>query len=134
MGARFRYQLLLPAAFLAVIAGVMMNSAAARSPYDCATWSAWIDRMSGPGAIPTLHVEGQCAFRVVGYSVELKPHLPQGADPNVFLLDLIVHAPAGAAVPGVGSASIAYATSVAARYQTVLLLPDRIAVPVRQVY
>jgi len=129
-----RYYWLLPAAFLAAIAGVMMHSAAAQSPYDCASWSAWIDRMPGPGAIPTLHVQGQCTFRVVGYRVEIKPHLPPGADPNVFLMDLVVHAPGGPQVPGAGSASVSYATSVTAKYHTVLLLPDRIAVPVRQVY
>jgi len=136
MGRALRYQLLLPAAFLAVMAGVMMHSAAAQSPYECAAgpWSAWIDRMPGPGAIPTLHVEGQCTFRVIGYRVEVKPYLPPGTDPNVYLLDLIVHAPAGPAEPGVGTAKISYATSVAGKYQTVLLLPDRIAIPVREVY
>lgn len=129
-----RYYWLLPAVFLAAIAGVMMHSVAAQSPYDCPSWSAWIDRMPGPEAIPTIHVQGRCSFRFAGYSAELKPHFPQGADPNVFLMDLVVHAPAGPAVPGAGSASIAYATSVAAKYGTVLLLPDRIAVPVHQVY
>lgn len=129
-----RYYWLLPAVLLGAIAGVMMHSAAAQSPYECATWSAWIDRMPGPGAIPTLHVQGQCTFRVVGYSVALKPHLPQGADPNVFLMDLAVQAPAGSAVPGVGTASVSYATSVTTKYRTVLLLPDRIAVPVREAY
>jgi hypothetical protein len=87
-----RYYWLLPAAFLAAIAGLMMHSAAAQSPYGCASWSAWIDRAPGSGAIPTLHVRGLCAFRVAGYSVQMKPHLPQ------------------------------------------LLLPDRISVPVREVY
>jgi hypothetical protein len=129
-----RYYWLLPAAFLAAIAGVMMHSAAAQSPYDCASWSAWIDRMPGPGAVPTLHVQGRCTFRTVGYRVEFKPHLPPGADPNVFLMDLVVHAPAGPQVPGVGSASVSYATSVTATSHTVLLLPDRIAIPVREVY
>ncbi len=129
-----RYYWLLPAAFLAATAGVMMHSAAAQSPYDCAAWSAWIDRMPGPGAVPTLHVQGQCAFRVVGYRVEVNPHVPAGADPNVYLLDLTVHSPTGPGVPGVGSEKVSYATSVADKYQTVLLLPDRITVPVRQVY
>jgi hypothetical protein len=129
-----RYCWLLPAAFLAAIAGVMMHSAAAQSPYDCAAWSARIDRMPGFGAIPTLHVQGQCTFRVIGYSVEVKPHLPPGADPNVFLMDLVVHAPAGPQVPGVASARASYSTSVTANYHTVLLLPDRIAVPVSGVY
>lgn len=140
MGALFRgitalrYYWLLPAAFLAAIAGVMMHSAAAQSPYDCASWSAWIDRMPGPGAIPTLHVRGRCTFRMIGYSVEVKPHLPPGADPNVSLMDLVVHAPAGPPVPGAGRASISYSTGVNAQYHTVLLLPDRIAVPVGEVY
>ena len=129
-----RYYWLLPAAFLAAIAGVMMHSAAAQSPYDCAAWSAWIDGTPGPGAVPTLHVQGQCAFRVVGYRVEVNPHFPQGADPNVYLLDLTVHAPTGPAAPGVGNEKVSYAIGVTDKYQTVLLLPDRITVPVHQVY
>jgi hypothetical protein len=129
-----RYYWLLPAAFLAAIAGLMMHSAAAQSPYDCASWSAWMDQTPGPGAIPTLHVRGQCAFRVIGYTVEMRPHLPPSADPNVFLIDLAVHSPAGPQMSGDGSASVSYATIVPAKYQTVLLLPDRIAVPVREVY
>jgi hypothetical protein len=129
-----RYQLLLPAALLAALATMMMHSVAAQSPYDCAAWTAWIDRVPAPGAIPTLHVQGACTFRFTGYSAELRPHLPPSADANVFLLDMIVHQPAGPAAPGVGSASMSYATSVSSRYQTVLLLPDHIAVPVRQAY
>jgi hypothetical protein len=130
----FRYHLLVPAALLAALATVMMHSVAAQSPYDCASWTAWLDRMPGPGAIPTLHVQGNCAFRFVGYSAELRPHLPPSADPNVFLLDLIVHAPAGPAIPGSGGASLSYSTSVTSRYQTVLILPDHLAVPVRPTY
>ncbi|HLW47759.1 MAG TPA: hypothetical protein VKW09_08330 [bacterium] len=129
-----RYHLLLPAALLAAIATVMMHSVAAQSPYDCAGWSARIDRTPGPGAIPTLHVQGGCTFRFTGYSAELRPQLPPGADPNVVLLDLVVHAPAGLATPGAGGTTLSYTTSVTSSYETVLLLPDHIVVPVHQAY
>jgi hypothetical protein len=129
----FRYHLLLPAALLAALATVLMHSVAAQSPYDCASWTAWVDRAPGLGAIPTLHVQGNCTFRFVGYRAELRPHLPPGADSNV-LLDVIVHAPAGPATPGVGGTSLSYSTSVDSSNETVLLLPDHIAVPVRQGY
>jgi hypothetical protein len=130
-----RSLLVLPVVLLAAAAGLMMHSAAAQPPYSCATWNAWIDRMPGPGAVPTLHVQGQCTFQVVGYSVELKPHVPPaGADNGVFLLDLVVHQPAGPAVAGVGSASVSYATSVTGRYHAVMLLPDRIEIPVKQTF
>jgi hypothetical protein len=131
----FRYQLLLPAALLAAIATVMMHSVAAQSPYDCAKWSAWIDRMPpSAGAIPTLHVQGNCTFRFIGYSAELRPHLPPSADPNVSLFDLVVHAPAGSTAPGSAGERLSYSTSVASRYQTVVLEPDHIAIPVRETY
>lgn len=129
-----RYQLLLPAVLLAVFATVMMSAVAAQSPYECAHWTAWIDRMPGPGAVPTLHVQGNCTFRFVGYNPELRPHMPPSADPSVFLLDLIVHAPAGPATPGVEGGSFSYSTNVTSAYQTVLLLPDHVVVPVRQVH
>jgi hypothetical protein len=134
-GARpVRYYWLLPAAFLAAIAAVMMHAAAAQSPYDCDNWTAWIDRMPGPGAVPTLHVQGSCAFRFAGDGVGLKPHLPPGNDSGVLLMDLVVHAPAGPQAPGSGGASISYSSSVASKYRTVVILPDRITVPIRPTF
>jgi hypothetical protein len=129
----FRYHLLLPAAFLAIIATVMMHSVAAQSPFDCVRWTASTDRRPAPGAVSTLHVQGDCTFRFAGYNAELRPHLPLSTDSNVFLLDVIVHPPAGPAVPGRGGVEdLSYSTRVGSSYQTVLLLPDHIAVPVRQ--
>ena len=131
-----RYYWLPPAAFLAAIAGLMMHSAAAQSPYDCASWSAWMDRMPGPGAIPTLRVRGQCAFRVVGYRVEMRPHLPPSADPNVFLMDLAVHAPAAVldqhqkGVKNLWGHSKGFASQVE---NFVITIDDEIAKPIQMV-
>lgn len=66
--------------------------------------------------------------------LEFKPHRPSSADPKVLLLDFVVRTPAGTGGVSRTSATISYDRSVAARYRTVLLLPDRVAVPVRQVY
>ena len=129
-----RYQLLLPAVLFTTITTVMMHCAAAQSPYECTHCTAWIDRMPGRGAVPVLHVQGNCSFRFVGYNPELRPHMPPSVNPNVFLLDLIVHAPAGPATPRVGAGSFSYSTGVTSAYQTVLLLPEHVVVPVRQVY
>lgn len=132
--AIFRYHRLLPA-FLAAVAAVIVQSTAAQPSYDCNAWSAWIDRAPGGGSMPTLHLRGKCAFHVAGnYNLEFKPHRPLSADPHVLALDFVVRTPAGAAKASRTSAGISYDRSVGARYKTVLLLPDRIAIPVRQVY
>lgn len=87
---------------------------------------------AGSSALPTLHVQGWCTVRLVGSSVELRPHVPSSTNPNVYLMDLVVHAPAGPAVLGTGAASLSYATTVANPYRTLLIFPDGISVPVRQ--
>jgi len=35
-------------------------------------WKAWVNRMPGPGATPTLIVEGQVTLPSAGYTIELK--------------------------------------------------------------
>ena len=85
--------------------------------------------------MPTLHLRGKCAFHVAGnYNLEFKPHRPSSGNPSVLLLDFVVRTPPGASGASRTSATISYDRSVAARYRTVLLLPDRVAVPIRQVY
>ena|SRR5215469_2509597 len=132
--ALVRYYGLLPA-LIAAVTGMVVQYAAAQRPYECASWSAWIDRAPGGRAMPTLHLRGKCAFHVAGnYDLEFKPHRPSSADPNVMLLDFGVRVPRGTSGVSRTSATISYDRSVSARYKTVLLLPDRVAIPVRQVY
>jgi len=66
MGRALRYQLLLPAAFLAVMAGVMMHSAAAQSPYECAAgpWS-WVTSHTFRKTVATRMEEAGCTPREV---------------------------------------------------------------------
>lgn len=52
-------------------------AAAAPAPASCAVleskdWKAWVNRMPGVGATPTLIVEGQVTLPTPGYTVELK--------------------------------------------------------------
>lgn len=39
---------------------------------ESSDWKAWVNRMPGPGATPTLIVEGKVTLPTPGYTVELK--------------------------------------------------------------
>ena len=48
---------------------------------NCTDWKACRDKQSPEPA--TLCVRGTCAFADSGYTVELKPHKPQGINPAI---------------------------------------------------
>ena len=56
-------------------------------------WEAWRNVM--PGARRSVMVTGTCRFRTGGYSLTLRRSEPQGINPRVLELDLIVHEPQG---------------------------------------
>jgi len=59
----------------------------------CGEWTATHDRM--PGRTPTLRVDGCCCFNEDGWQAELRDHEPQGINPRIMMIDLVVTPPDG---------------------------------------
>lgn len=59
----------------------------------CGEWKAWHDRM--PCGPPTLHVTGKCSVPTEGWKAALQQHEPQGLNPTILMLDLVVTCPEG---------------------------------------
>ena len=53
-----------------------------KSEGRCGDWKAWHDNQ--PPGPKTLYVTGKCTFNTGGYSVQLKPHEPQGINPAIY--------------------------------------------------
>ena len=99
--------------------------------FKCADWKAWHDRE--PGGPATLHVTGKCEFPTGGYKVELKPVKPQGINPKIYILEKIVHPPTGPANDVVTNIEVHYTEKTNAHYDEVLIVPDKVTVPVKEV-
>ena len=54
----------------------------------CGEWTAQHDFMLGKP--PTLHVSGKCCFPTTGWEATLQRHQPQGINPWILILDLVV--------------------------------------------
>ena len=97
-------------------------------------WTAWHD--SQPVAKPTLHVEGWCAIHPGG-SAKLEPAVPQGINPTIYILNLVITNP----VPPPGSPStgalietpVKYVEQTNVHYSHVQIMPGNIMVKVREV-
>jgi hypothetical protein len=98
---------------------------------ECKDWSAWHDRQ--PVEPATLHVVGKCNFTTSGYKVELKPASPQGINPKIYILQKIVTPPRGASNDVLTIVSVQYNEKTNAHYDQVLIVPDNVTVPVKEV-
>jgi len=98
---------------------------------NCKDWEAWHDRQ--PPQPATLHVSGKCSFADSGYTVELKPHVPQGINPAIYILDKIVNVPAHVSHRP-STVEVEYSEKTTAKYTQVQILPDDVRVPVREVW
>jgi len=99
---------------------------------SCSGWKAWHDNQ--PPGPATLHVIGKCTFPTSGYSVELKRHEPQGINPQIYILDKIVHTPTGNVSQIVTDVDVKYIEKTKAKYSEVHILPDDVHVPVQEVW
>jgi hypothetical protein len=97
----------------------------------CSGWSAWRD--SQPINKPTLHVAGNCVFPTTGYSVKLQPSTPQGFNPNIYLLDLVIRIPVDKAAQHVVNTVVKYSEQTDKLYTEVQIMPDNVPVPVKEV-
>lgn len=97
----------------------------------CSGWQAWHDRM--PGGPATLHVKGECTFPTSGYKVKLVPHVPQGINPTIYILDRVVQVPTGVVSQIVTTLKVEYEEKTNAHYQEVYIEPDGVTIPVKEV-
>jgi hypothetical protein len=71
-------------------------------------WSAWVNRMPGPGAVPTLHVTGKVDVRSGGYTFDWeKGPLDRSATPAL-RLKLVPTAPDGMATMAITTEEVKY--------------------------
>jgi hypothetical protein len=93
-------------------------------------WKAWRNIM--PGADPTLHVTGDVTAPTSGYSAVLSPRIPQGFNPEIYLLDLTVTPPSPGQVVNqvVTIIKVQYEEKTKKNYARVTILPENITVDV----
>lgn len=85
-------------------------------------WSAWVNRMPGPGLQPKIHVVGQVDVRTGGYTFDWQEGpLDRSARPAL-RLKLVPRAPDGMATQAITSMEVAYeAPALAAGYSRVII-------------
>jgi hypothetical protein len=97
----------------------------------CSNWAAWHD--SQPTQKATLHVKGDCAFPTTGYTVKLKPAMPQGFNPNIYVFELIIHIPVDKSARHPVNITVTYDEQTDKRYTDVQITPDNVTIPVKEV-
>lgn len=93
-------------------------------------WKAW--RNVVPGSGPTLHVTGEVTVPTGGYTAKLSPQIPQGINPQIYLLNLIVTPPSPDQVvtQAFTTIKVKYEEKTKTNYTKVTILPDDITVDV----
>jgi hypothetical protein len=97
--------------------------------WDCDDWEAWRDTM--PGKDVTLHVNGSCNMPTPGYVLSLTPHVPQGINPNDYLLDLSAVAPSNPQTDVVTPTPVNYKETTEFPYETVTILDAETGEPIK---
>ena len=85
-----------------------------------------------PGSQPTLHVTGEVTVPTGGYSAKLNPRTPQGFNPQIYLLDLVLTPPGPDQVvtQAITTIKVKYEEKTRANYTQVMIFPDEITVDV----
>jgi hypothetical protein len=127
-----RYRDLLPAFFLILLAIVTAKPVRAQQAATyCSGWKAFHN--SQPIAKPMLHVSGECNFPTPGYSAKLQPAEPQGINPTIYILNLIITKPTGTVPQHPVQTPITYSEQTKEKYTSIQIMPDGISVPVKEV-
>jgi len=110
-----------------------MSDPITESTITSSDWKAWHDFM--PGSQPTLHVKGTVTVPTSGYTAKLQPATPQGINPAIYLIDLIVTPPAPDEIvsPVLTPLEVYYMEITSQNYTQVSILPDGIIVDVEVV-
>jgi len=114
--------------------GVAMEGDSPQS-WPAGDWDGWAavhDHL--PPGPPTLRVHGKCTFPSAGYVVELRRREPPGADPRNLLLEKVVREPTDPVTEAVTVVKVNYDEETDVEYDTVTILPEGIAIPVRDIY
>ncbi len=98
----------------------------------CSNWKTWHDHQ--PPGPPTLHVTGQCEFKKAGYKVSLRPAVPQGFNPEIYILDRIVEPPTGASNDVITTVQVHYSEQTKKEYKQVTIMPDQKTINVDEVH
>lgn len=99
--------------------------------FPSSEWKAWHDFM--PVGPPTLYVTGKVTCPTTGYSAHLKVHHPQGTNPAIYLLDLVVVPPSPDTVvhQTETAVDVRYEEKTKNHYTHVTILPENTTVEVR---
>jgi hypothetical protein len=94
----------------------------ASSVQNCRDWSAALERVGG-GTL-RIHVRGTCQYPTTGYSAHLRPSEPQGINPRVLELDLVIDEPTGIEAQHVTDVTVDYQADGDLEYSQVHIRPD----------
>ena len=89
---------------------------------ECRDWAARENRQ--PFEKPRLIVTARCLLPTPAHKVELRPSNPQGINPRILLLDLIVHAPKFPAPQVLTPFLLRYEQPATTHYDSVSIMPD----------
>ncbi|MEX1250258.1 MAG: hypothetical protein WEA77_03585 [Hyphomonas sp.] len=85
-------------------------------------WEAWVNRMPGPGAVPTIHVIGKVDVRTGGYTFDWKKGPTDRSAMPALRLKLIPKAPGGAATTAITTEDVKYeAPASSLKYSRVII-------------
>ena len=102
------------------------------SKNNCSNWYASHDHM--PPGPKMLYVTGDCEFPTTGYSVELKPAVPQGINPAIYILEKIVHEPSGPTNPVITTVEVRYEEQTDTEYEQIYIVPDGVTIEVEHTH
>lgn len=89
---------------------------------DSRDWSAWINRMPGPGAAPTVHVSGKVDVRTGGYTFEWQEGPMDRSAVPALRLKLVAIAPDGMATQAITTQEVKYeAPALSMGYSRVII-------------
>lgn len=91
---------------------------------DKDTFKAWLNKMPGPGANPTLHVTGTVTVPTTGYHVSLVEAVPQGINPKILILEVKKVKPTGPAGDVVSQVPVEYKKQNSPDYTDVTIRCD----------
>src|SRR5437867_7738123 len=92
-------------------------------------WEAWQNIM--PGARHSIMVTGCCELPTTGYHLQLRKSEPQGINPQVLELDLIVHDPTGPVLNVITHERAIYFEYTEMEYGEVHINPDGAVIKVQ---